>query len=99
LAEENDVIILLTNQLNEITLVHSPTNLGRTHSCPENKIVALQGLSNDAGAILIDLILATKATQVTVRKGEDILKYTMVQTRSSPLRDQNHFEDRRKQLL
>jgi hypothetical protein len=78
LAEENEVIILLTNQLNGITLVHSPTILGGTRSRPENKIVALQGLSNDAGAILIDHISATKAIQVTILKGEDILKYTTV---------------------
>jgi hypothetical protein len=65
LAEENDIII-------------SPTNLGGTRSRPENKIVALQGLSNDAGAILIDHISATKAIQVTVPKGEDILKCTTI---------------------
>ena len=37
LTEENDVIILLTNQLKGITLIHSPTNLGGTRSCPETK--------------------------------------------------------------
>ena len=78
LAEENDVIILLTNQLKGISLIHSPTNLGGTRSRPENKIVALQCLSNDTGAILIDRISATKAIQVTVPKGEDILKCTTV---------------------
>jgi hypothetical protein len=119
-AEENDVIILLTNQLKGITLVHSPTNLRGTRSHSENKIAALHGLSNDTGAILIDHISATKAIQVTVPTGEDILKCTTVADLENstatgsrtltnfdctpclfpaPLRDQNHFKDRHKQLL
>ena len=72
LTEEQDAIILLANAMKNITIIHSVKDLGGTRSRPENKIVALQGLSNDATAIVVDKESTTQALELKTPPAADI---------------------------
>ena len=53
LVDEIESIILVANEKNEITIIHSISNLGGTRSRPENKIVGLVGTGARATCVLL----------------------------------------------
>ena len=54
LVDEVDSIILVADERNEISILHSISNLGGTRSRPENKIVALVGMGAHTTCVLLD---------------------------------------------
>ena len=65
-------LVLAANDSGNIVLLHSISNLGGTMMKPDNKIVALSGLSHDAEAVIIDFDSAFKDYQVKAPKFEQI---------------------------
>jgi hypothetical protein len=99
LTEEQDAIVLLANAMKNITIIHSVKDLGGTRSRPENKIVALQGFSNDAVVIIIDKESTTQAlelktppaTDIADCESADLIKNLRVPTATRNATDKRNF--------
>jgi hypothetical protein len=67
-----DAVILAATADNKILCLHSLKDLGGTFARPEHKIVALKGLSHDAGGIVLSYESAFSSQEISAAKYQDI---------------------------
>jgi hypothetical protein len=70
--QNTDAVVLAATEDDKILCLHSLKDLGGTFARPDHKIVALKGLSHDAGGIVLSYESAFSPQEVSAAKYQDI---------------------------